>query len=152
MWPDAILLWIRQRNKCASDFVQIFERVWWRPWQWLDKRSEKKAWAVHRCSNGMSKLTKTEKGKTGSERSQSHAHHFLWHQWDHSQIIFPGRSNSQFHILTQLKWPPLLSGGQSSWLQIQRPGFDSRHYQKKNVVGLEQGALSLVSTNWGATW
>jgi hypothetical protein len=36
--------------------------------------------------------------------------------------------------------------GQSSWLQIPRPGFDSRHYQKKKVVGLEQGPLSLVST------
>jgi hypothetical protein len=35
--------------------------------------------------------------------------------------------------------------GQSSWLQIRRPVFDSRHYQKK-VVGLEGGALSLVST------
>jgi hypothetical protein len=27
-----------------------------------------------------------------------------------------------------IKW----SSGQSSWLQIQRPGFDSRHYQKKS--------------------
>jgi hypothetical protein len=27
--------------------------------------------------------------------------------------------------------PPLWSSGQSSWLQIRRPGFDSRHYQKK---------------------
>jgi hypothetical protein len=27
-------------------------------------------------------------------------------------------------------WPPLWSSGQSSWLQIRRPGFDSRHYQK----------------------
>jgi hypothetical protein len=26
---------------------------------------------------------------------------------------------------------PLWSSGQSSWLQIRRPGFDSRHYQKK---------------------
>jgi hypothetical protein len=26
-------------------------------------------------------------------------------------------------------WPPLWSSGQSSWLQIHRPGFDSRHYQ-----------------------
>jgi hypothetical protein len=35
----------------------------------------------------------------------------------------------------------------SSWLQIRRPGFDSRHYQKKEVVmGLERGPLSLVST------
>jgi hypothetical protein len=25
--------------------------------------------------------------------------------------------------------PPLWSSGQGSWLQIQRPGFDSRHYQ-----------------------
>jgi hypothetical protein len=40
------------------------------------------------------------------------------------------------------------------WLQIRRPGFDSRHYQifwgggkkKKQVVGLERGPLSLVST------
>jgi hypothetical protein len=28
--------------------------------------------------------------------------------------------------------PPLWSSGQSSWLQIRRPGFDSRHYQKKS--------------------
>jgi hypothetical protein len=28
-------------------------------------------------------------------------------------------------------WPPLWSSGQSSWLQIWRPGFDSRHYEKK---------------------
>jgi hypothetical protein len=43
--------------------------------------------------------------------------------------------------------PPLWSSGQSSWLEIRRPGFDSQHYQKKNVVGLERSALSLVSTN-----
>jgi hypothetical protein len=42
--------------------------------------------------------------------------------------------------------PPLWSSGQSSWLQILRPGFDSRHYQEKKVVGLERGPLSLVST------
>jgi hypothetical protein len=27
--------------------------------------------------------------------------------------------------------PPLWSSGQSSWLQIRRPGFDSRHYKKR---------------------
>jgi hypothetical protein len=42
--------------------------------------------------------------------------------------------------------PPLWSSGQSSWLQIRRPGFDSRHYQEKKLVGLERGPLSLVST------
>jgi hypothetical protein len=36
--------------------------------------------------------------------------------------------------------------GQSSWLQIRRLGFDSRYYQKKKVLGLERGPLSLVST------
>jgi hypothetical protein len=42
--------------------------------------------------------------------------------------------------------PPLWSGGQSSWLQIQRLGFDSRPYQIFwEVVGLERGPLSLVS-------
>jgi hypothetical protein len=43
--------------------------------------------------------------------------------------------------------PPLWSSGQSSWLQIQRPGFDSQRYQTFwEVVGLERVALSLVST------
>jgi hypothetical protein len=42
---------------------------------------------------------------------------------------------------------PLWSIGQSSWLQIQRSGFDSRHYQIFwEVVGLERGTLSLLST------
>jgi hypothetical protein len=37
--------------------------------------------------------------------------------------------------------------GKSSWLQIQRSGFDSRRYQIFwEVVGLERGPLSLVST------
>jgi hypothetical protein len=42
--------------------------------------------------------------------------------------------------------PPLWSSGQSYWLQVRRPGFDSLHYQKEKVMGLERGPLSLVST------
>jgi hypothetical protein len=43
--------------------------------------------------------------------------------------------------------PPLWSSGQSSWLQIQRSGFDSRSYQILwEVVGLERSPLSLAST------
>jgi hypothetical protein len=38
---------------------------------------------------------------------------------------------------------PLRSSGQSSWLQIQRSGFDS---WRREVVGLERSPLSLVST------
>jgi hypothetical protein len=42
---------------------------------------------------------------------------------------------------------PLWSSGQSSWLQIQRSGLDSRRYQIfREVVGLEWGPLSLVNT------
>jgi hypothetical protein len=43
--------------------------------------------------------------------------------------------------------PPLWSSGRSSWLQIQKSGFDSQRYQTFwEVVGLERDPLSLVST------
>jgi hypothetical protein len=42
---------------------------------------------------------------------------------------------------------PNLSDRTSSWLKIQRSGFDSRRYWIfREVVGLERGPLSLVST------
>jgi hypothetical protein len=52
------------------------------------------------------------------------------------------------YFLSELQFrPPLWSSSQSSWLQIQRSGFDSRRYQIFwEVVGLERGPLSLVST------
>jgi hypothetical protein len=49
------------------------------------------------------------------------------------------------------QWPPLWSSGQSSWLQIRRPGFDSRHYQKKGN-GSGTGSAQPREYNWGATW
>jgi hypothetical protein len=36
--------------------------------------------------------------------------------------------------------PPLWSSGQSSWLQIRRPRFDSRYYQKKKSSGSGTGS------------
>jgi hypothetical protein len=49
--------------------------------------------------------------------------------------------------LFRMKWPPLWSSGQSSWLQIQRPRFDSRCYQIFwEIVGLKRGLISLMST------
>jgi hypothetical protein len=45
---------------------------------------------------------------------------------------------------------PLWSSGQSSWLQIQRPEFDSRHYQKSSGSGT--GSTQPREYNWGATW
>jgi hypothetical protein len=45
------------------------------------------------------------------------------------------------------RWPLLWSSGQGSWLLSQRSGFDSWRYQIFwEVVGLERGPLSLVST------
>jgi hypothetical protein len=56
------------------------------------------------------------------------------------------RPNTRARAHTHI-WPPLWSIGQSSWLQIQRSGFDSRRYQIFwEVVGLERGSLSLMST------
>jgi hypothetical protein len=50
-------------------------------------------------------------------------------------------------------WPPLWSSSQSSWLQIWRPGFDSRHYQKKKTSrGSGTGSTQPREYNWGATW
>jgi hypothetical protein len=47
----------------------------------------------------------------------------------------------------ELFWPPLWSSDQSTWLQIQRSGFDSRRYEIFwEVVSLERGPLSLLST------
>jgi hypothetical protein len=59
-----------------------------------------------------------------------------------------GASSTILALIPYIKssWPPLWSSGQSSWLQIRRPGFDSRYYQNKKEVGLERDPLSLVST------
>jgi hypothetical protein len=52
-----------------------------------------------------------------------------------------------FYVCLGLWWPPLWSSGQSSWLHIQRSGFNYQHYQIFwEVVDLERSPLSLVST------
>jgi hypothetical protein len=58
-------------------------------------------------------------------------------------------SDETWHCLQtcSIMFPFMWSSGQSSWLQIQRSGFNSRRYQIFwEVVGLERGPLSLVST------
>jgi hypothetical protein len=50
-----------------------------------------------------------------------------------------------FSVWYSALWPPLWSSGQSSCLQIQRSGFNSRRHQCFwEIVGLERGLLSLV--------
>jgi hypothetical protein len=54
-------------------------------------------------------------------------------------------------MLCRRSRPPLWSSGQGYWLQIQRPGFNSRGYQIFwEVVGLERGPLILMSTSSGS--
>jgi hypothetical protein len=61
-------------------------------------------------------------------------------------VRHPSCDQYLFFFLNYL-WPPLWSNGQSSWLQIQRSGFDSQRYQNFwEVVDLERGPHSLVST------
>jgi hypothetical protein len=77
----------------------------------------------------------------------------LWAEWIVAIILAPPsrvhlmQQTNIFKTATREEWPPLWSSGQSSWVQIQRSGFDYRHYQIFwEVVGLEWGPLSLVST------
>jgi hypothetical protein len=60
----------------------------------------------------------------------------------------PCEVQTEFICYVEQSRPPLWTSGQVSWLQIQRLGFDSRHYQVFwEVVDLERGPLSPVSTN-----
>jgi hypothetical protein len=46
------------------------------------------------------------------------------------EAFLPMASITHFYP-SYYKLEPLWSSGQSSWLEIRRPGFDSRHYQRK---------------------
>jgi hypothetical protein len=47
--------------------------------------------------------------------------------------VSPAERNDSLHFICIVHTgrPPLWSNSHSSWLQIRRPGFDSRHYEKK---------------------
>jgi hypothetical protein len=66
-------------------------------------------------------------------------------------LAFSISVSSIFHF-RKYSWPPLWSSGQSSWLQIRRPGLDSRHYQKKKSSGSWTRSTQPREYNWGATW
>jgi hypothetical protein len=58
-----------------------------------------------------------------------------------------GLERGPLSLVSTILRQPLWSSGQSSWLQVQRFGLDSRLYQIfGEAVGLERGPLSLVST------
>jgi hypothetical protein len=62
-------------------------------------------------------------------------------------LCFLWGTNWIFICYAEESRPPLWSSGHSSWLQIQGSGLHSLRYQNIwEVVGLERGSLSLVST------
>jgi hypothetical protein len=69
-----------------------------------------------------------------------------WSYGEETNILpLPGMK-ANFSMVNLLARPPLWSSGESSWLQTQRSGVDSRRYQIFwEVVGLERGPLCLVS-------
>jgi hypothetical protein len=95
----------------------------------------------NRTTCGYSQLCKRQKNTDWNPRP-------VWVQYDHSvitRILFSEpRVEYKYpyiwltdyaNISSNFKWmrgtagPPQWSSGQSAWLQIRRPGFDSRHYQ-----------------------
>jgi hypothetical protein len=78
---------------------------------------------------------------SGDPQSTSRPHDVLWGcLWF---LLVP-----TFKYINIGIWPPLWSSGQSSWVQIQRSGFDSQCYQIFwEVVDLERSPLSFVSTS-----
>jgi hypothetical protein len=78
--------------------------------------------------------------------SGSHSKSDLFHNLWRVRLICI-QLEKQIMVCYLIYCPPLWSSGQSSFLQIQRSGFGSRRYQIFwEVVGLERGSLSLVST------
>jgi hypothetical protein len=75
---------------------------------------------------------------SGGQGSRLHNGDVLWFLWGTNWIYIWYVEESRPHL-----W----SSGQSTCLQIQRSRFDSRRYQIFwEVVGLERGPLSLMST------
>jgi hypothetical protein len=79
-------------------------------------------------------------------------------QYNYSSFYHPNANSTKAEFLwisdtrntdaIACRRPSLWSSGQSFWLQIQRPGFDSWRYQIfGEVVNLKRGPLSLVSTS-----
>jgi hypothetical protein len=101
--PLAISQWIWQMNiECSSNFVQISEKVWCRPWQWLDKCSRKKAWAIH----GKFKFTETKKkkGETGKKRRACSLFLFDIKGIVHKVFVLVGQTVNSTYYCDALQW------------------------------------------------
>jgi hypothetical protein len=59
---DLMLFHNGSDSECAYNFVQVLEKVLWRPWQQLDMHAGKKAWAIHWRLNGKVHTDRHQKG------------------------------------------------------------------------------------------
>jgi hypothetical protein len=98
-------------------------------------------WYYSKTQHTSHKITHHSQTKHSTQNyASSKGHYTKWIQCKH---ITCGKKI--VHNNFCLGRPPLLSSGQSSLLQIQRSGFNSRRYQIFwEVVGLERGPLNLV--------
>jgi hypothetical protein len=66
--------------------------------------------------------------------------------------VFPVKYELNLYMFCKERRTPLWSSGQSSWLQIQRSGFDSRSYKFLGSSGSGMGSTQPRECNCGATW
>jgi hypothetical protein len=103
IWPDVTSRRIRSLWTGATETLAM-----------LGKHSGKKAWAILRCLNDISKLTETENGETAEHQTQQHAHHFTWQQGGCSQRIRRelekgDKSDTSVSIFSALNYSPTAS-------------------------------------------
>jgi hypothetical protein len=142
---------IRERKKCCGFFL---------PWRWRLDIPPKRRFSQDPYNSTSQKTAffiVTAVKISNPESEMVHKFALCFHTTDmlhayHCNVTslsaMPGILQKIFEIfLGFFVRPPLWSSGQSSWLQIQRSGLDSRRYQIFwEVVSQERAPLSLVST------
>jgi hypothetical protein len=127
-------------------------------WSVLDKRNLVKRWTELRKTWHQWSIWSQKKSlhiltlQCGLAKSTPHT--------DKKLLSYSLATPPNYEVRIQFCGPPLWSSGQSSWLQIRRPGFNSRHYQnpgprvqfpalpEKKSSGSGTGSTQPCKYNW----